>query len=67
MTENSIVSNNLNINLSSSSTAVSYLSASLVVVQVHERPAGGLAFAPLPHVDKGLRKGHSICNVITAA
>lgn len=62
-----IVSNNLNISHGSLSTAVDYLSAGLVVVQVHESPTGGLAFTPLPHIDKGLREGHSICNVIAAA
>lgn len=46
---------------------MSYLPASLVVVQVHKSPTGGLAFTPLPHIHKGLRKGHSIRNVITAA
>lgn len=47
--------------------AVTHLSPSLVIVQVHESPTGGLAFTPLPHIHKGLRKGHSISNVITAA
>lgn len=46
---------------------ISYLPASLVVVQVHESSTGGLAFTPLPHVHKGLGKGHAIGDVITAA
>lgn len=33
---------------------MSYLPACLIVVQVHESPAGGLAFTPLPHIHKGL-------------
>lgn len=45
----------------------SYLPASLVVVQVHESPTGGLAFTPLPHVDEGLGESHAVCNVIAAA
>lgn len=44
-----------------------YLPASFIVVEVHERPAGGLAFAPLPHIHEGLRKGHTVGDVIAAA
>lgn len=44
-----------------------YLPASLVVVQVHERAAGRLAFTPLPHVHEGLREGHSVGDVVAAA
>lgn len=47
--------------------SVSYLPASLIVVQVHEGPTGGLAFTPLPHIHKGLRKSHSVSNVVTAS
>lgn len=46
---------------------VRYLSASLIVVKVHESSAGRLTFTPLPNVHKGLRKGHSVGNVVTAA
>lgn len=43
-----------------------YLPASFVVVEVHESPAGRLAFTPLPHVHEGLRKGHTVGDVVTA-
>lgn len=44
-----------------------YLPASLVVMQVHESAAGRLAFTPLPHIHEGLREGHSVGDVVTAA
>lgn len=50
-----------------SSRSVSYLPACFVVVKVHEGPTGRLAFTPLPHIHEGLRKCHSVCNIVTAA
>lgn len=41
-----------------------YLPAGLVVVKVHECPAGGGPLAPLPDVHKGLREGYAIGNVV---
>lgn len=36
-------------------------------MKVHERPAGGSPFAPLPDVNEGLREGHSVGNVVGTA
>lgn len=41
-----------------------YLPASLVVVKVHECPAGGGPLASLPDVHKGLREGYAIGDVV---
>lgn len=47
--------------------ADNHLSARLVVVEVHESPAGGQSFASFSHVHKGLRKSHSVGDVVAAA
>lgn len=41
-----------------------YLPASLIVVKVHECPAGGGPLASLPDVHKGLREGYAIGDVV---